>query len=171
MRSKTRAERYAKKTLSAKVYNLHFVATYFMDVGNMAFLSRALACFGGKTMHVIGKQPSRSELKRLSGGNSELVNWSFYSNPDEYLSVNLNNNYKLVCAELCESAHSIHTHKWDYVSETHIAVGNEMDGIPHELLKYGEKVFIPMVGRGFCLNTGQTGNILAYDYVTKSTQT
>ena len=44
-------------------------------------------------------------------------------------------------------------------------VGNEQSGIPTEILKNSDKVYIPMPGVGFCLNTSQTANIMLYEAV------
>lgn len=168
MRSETRKERYAKKSSIAQVLPLNFAATYFSSDGNVAYLSRALACFGGKTIHVIGKIPDKAELKRLSGGHSELVKWVSHKNPIDFVAFCRSNGIKIVAAELDDNAINIQEYSWDYNKETVVCVGNEMEGLPIEIVDSADDlVYIPMPGAGFCLNTSQTANILAFDYFNK----
>jgi tRNA(Leu) C34 or U34 (ribose-2'-O)-methylase TrmL len=44
-------------------------------------------------------------------------------------------------------------------------VGNESTGVPIEILLNSEKIYIPMPGVGFCLNTSQAANIVLYEAV------
>jgi tRNA(Leu) C34 or U34 (ribose-2'-O)-methylase TrmL len=167
MRLETRAQRYAKKARDSKIVKLPFAfaATNFTNDGNVAFLSRALACFGGHTMHIIGRMPSEHELSRLSGGHSRLVKWVSYKNPTHFLSDN--QDKELVCAELDDRSVPLNEVKWNYVHETIVILGNEMDGIPVEIMAKSKLVELPMKSKGWCLNTSMTGNIIGYDYMNK----
>jgi tRNA G18 (ribose-2'-O)-methylase SpoU len=173
MRNETRAERYSKKKENAVSLPFSFCATYFQVDGNIAYLARALTCFGGTEMHIIGKVPDRAELKRLSGGHSELLDRVYYyPNPSSFVAHCRKNNKKIVAAELCEGACNLHEYRWDFSAHNVICVGNEMDGVPTEILASATaKVYIPMPGRGFCLNTSQTGNVIAYDFSMKYLET
>ena len=71
-------------------------------------------------------------------------------------------------AELDSESVNLYDYAWEFDTHNIIVVGNEMDGIPTEILDAADdKVYIPMPGQGFCLNTSQAGNIMAYDYVLK----
>jgi len=168
MRNQTRAERYASKASIANKLPFSFCATYFQVDGNIAYLSRALACFGGETVYLIGKQPNMSEIQRLSGGHSKLVEFVRFPNPMDFVYHATDKGYKIVVAEIAEGAKNVHTYSWDYDVHTIIVVGNEMEGVPTDILANAhDMVYIPMNGQGFCLNTSQTANVLAYDYAAK----
>lgn len=167
MRNETRAERYKKKALIARELPFSFCATNFSCDGNIAYLARALACFGGRDMHIIGKEIAANELSRLSGGHSKLVNFIYHKNPIDFLNWSRVNNCKLVVAELADGATDINDYNFDYGIHNIIVVGNEMDGVPVELSMNGDLVYIPMVGRGFCLNTSQTANIMGFQFSSK----
>lgn len=167
MRNETRAQRYAAKADTALKLPFSFAAVNFTCDDNIAFLARALACFGGSTMHVIGKKIADNELNRLSGGHSRLVHFMYHSNPLAFIDWVRYSEAKLVVAELTNESKNIHEYRWEFDKHTIIALGNEMDGFPIELIINGEPVFIPMPGQGFCLNTSQTGNIFAYDFAQK----
>lgn len=126
---------------------------------------RALACFGGDTIHIIGKVPPANELKRLSGGHSELVTVIQHKTPVEFLSYTRKTNTHIVCAELTDESENIHTAEFPLNKEIVFVVGNEMEGIPTEIVFNADQlVYIPMPGKGFCLNTSQTANVLLYEY-------
>lgn len=163
-RTETRAQRYEAKAKVAKSLPFSFCATNFTCDGNIAYLARALACFGGRDIHVIGKKIADNELNRLSGGHSKLVNFVYHSNPLKFLEFAREQNYKLLCAELTDNAVSLHDYKFDYSVHNVIIVGNEMDGVPVELINNSQVIYIPMIGRGFCLNTSQTANVMAYEF-------
>lgn len=164
MRTETRKERYEKKALNARRFPVSLVATNFTCDGNVAYLARALACFGGNVLHIIGKIPERNELKRLSGGHSELVTIIQHKNPVDFVEYCAVNNFKVISAELSNAAINIHEYDIPLDREVVFAVGNEMDGLPTEVVLNSDTVYIPMVGTGFCLNTSQTANILLYEY-------
>ena len=67
---------------------------------------------------------------------------------------------KLISAEICEDAIPIDTYKFNYISDVCLVVGNESTGVPIEILLNSDKIYIPMPGVGFCLNTSQAANIV-----------
>lgn len=169
-RQETRAQRYSAKMATAIKMPFSICTTYFSVPGNVAYAMRTLACFGGQSIHIIGKEPSYSDMVALSGGTNRLVDIFTYSNPSQFLNI-IDSDTQLVALELTEEATSIHEFKWDYDKHTIMCVGSEMDGIPADILaKANSVVYIPMPGQGYCLNTSQSANIAAYDYVMKSQQ-
>jgi tRNA G18 (ribose-2'-O)-methylase SpoU len=167
IRTETRQERHDKKANKAVSLPFDFAASYFNNDGNVAFLSRSLACFGGRTMHIIGRMPNSHELSRLSGTASRLVKWETYKNPFEFIEKTINSGYKLVCAEMTDNAVSSEEYNWDFNAKTIIILGNETEGVPYEIIKYSDVVYIPMIGKAWNLNTAMAGNVLAYNYAMK----
>ena len=72
---------------------------------------------------------------------------------------------KLVSAEINDEAISIERYKFNFSRPVCIIVGHESTGIPIELVRNSDSVYIPMPGVGYCLNTSQTGNIMLYEAV------
>ena len=75
------------------------------------------------------------------------------------------NNIQLVSAEISKGAKCIHSYDFDFSRHLSLVVGQEECGVPVEILKNSEKVYIPMPGVGFCLNTSQTANIMLYEAI------
>jgi TrmH family RNA methyltransferase len=166
MRLETRRERYSNKSKIAKTYPVSIATTNFTYDENVAFVMRALACFGGSNIHIIGKVPKANELKRLSGGTSELINIIQHKRPEDFIAYTRKHSIYVIVAELTEEADDINSFEIPLEKEIVFVVGNEMDGIPVEISRTADKsIYIPMPGRGFCLNTSQTANILLYEYV------
>jgi len=165
MRDKTRRERYDEKARNAKIFPISLVCVNFQCDGNLGYLIRAAACFGAECVHVIGKLPTRNELNGTSGSLYDYIKIKTYSSPMAFLDYIRSNEIGLVSAEICEGAEPITTHSFDFSRNLALVVGNEELGIPVEILKNSKKVYIPMPGVGYCLNTSQTANILLYEVV------
>ena len=165
MRDKTRKERYDDKKRTAKTYPIGLCCVNFKHDGNFAYLIRAAACFGADTIHVIGSAPSRSTLNSLSGSLYDYVKIKEYSSPMAFLDHIRDNKIRLVAAEICEGAKPITSYRFNFRSPTILVVGHEELGIPVEILKNSDKVYIPMPGIGYCLNTSQTANIMLYEAI------
>ena len=169
MRSETRQERLRKKSVNAINYPVSVCATNFTCDGNVAFLIRALACFGGTTMHIIGRVPPYGELRRLSGSTNSIVEIVHHKNPIDFVKWSEKNNTFIIASELTDNAENIHQTDIPLNRNIVFVVGNEMDGIPHEILLNANKtIYIPMPGKGYCLNTSQTANILLYEYAPRA---
>ena len=162
-RDKTRRERYDQKSPTAIKLPLEICTINFMHDGNLGFLIRAAACFGVSKIHVIGSVPPRKILNPLSGSLYDFVEIKQYRSPFEFLDFCKNNKIKLISAEISQGAKSISSYDFDFSSRMVLVVGQEESGIPIEILRNSDKVYIPMPGVGFCLNTSQTANIFLYE--------
>jgi len=131
----------------------------------LGYLIRSAACFGAKFLHVIGTMPNRSSVNSLSGSLYDYVNIIQHDTPTAFLSYVRDKKIKLISAEICEGAIPIDTYKFNYNSDICLVVGNESTGVPIEILLNSEKIYIPMPGVGFCLNTSQAANIVLYEAV------
>ena len=164
-RDKTRRERYDKKKQIAETYPISVAAVNFMCDGNLGYILRSAACFGAKCVHVIGAVPERSVLNASSGSLCDYVEIIQHDNPMDFLAHARQNDYKVISAELSEGAESIDSYNFNTDKHVCLVVGNEQTGVPIEILNNSEKIYIPMPGVGYCLNTSQTANILLYEFV------
>jgi tRNA G18 (ribose-2'-O)-methylase SpoU len=106
-------------------------------------------------------------LNPLSGSLLDYVEVNEYSDPAAFVKYAEQNNIQLISAELCEESESIETYDFDFSQPICIVVGHEEAGIPIEVLNNSDKVYIPMPGVGYCLNTSQAANILLYEATTQ----
>lgn len=165
-RTETRAQRYSKKSASAKKYPFSVATVNFMHDDNVAFVTRSVACFGGEAVHVIGKLPDPNALGPASGGLSKVTKFHQHSNPYDFLDWCRKNDYYLVSAELTEGAQNFNHYEFPLDQKIMIVLGHEESGVPTDIINASDAViFIPMPGCGFCLNTSQTGNIMVAEYV------
>ena len=167
MRDKTRRERYSEKARNAKIFPVSLVCVNFQCDGNLGYLIRAAACFGAEHVHVIGSLPTRAELNASSGSLYDYIKIKNYSSPSAFLDYIRDNEIGLISAEICEGAEPITAHNFDIDRRLALVVGNEELGIPVEILKNSKKVYIPMPGVGYCLNTSQTANIMLYEVINR----
>ena len=165
MRNKTRRERYDEKKRNAKTYPISIAAVNFMHDGNLGYLLRSAACFGAECVHVIGSVPDRNVLNPPSGSLFDYVKIIQHSSPSEFLAYARNNNHEIVSAEISNEAEPIHSYSFNFRRNNILVVGQEETGIPVEILQNSKKIYIPMPGPGFCLNTSQTANILLYEAI------
>jgi tRNA G18 (ribose-2'-O)-methylase SpoU len=171
MRTETRRGRYDDKITSGAVRNfpISLCAINFQCDENLAYLIRTAACFGSENLHVIGSLPNYEELRRKSGTLNHYVNMHQYSTPSQFLDYARQTRMGVLSAELDDEAKNIHS--YDFVNAINryghicIVVGNETTGVPAEILANSEKIYIPMPGAGFCLNTSQSANIMMYEAV------
>jgi len=164
-RKKTRKERYDEKKIHANNFPISLACINFQHDGNLGYLIRAAACFGADRIHVIGSVPPRSVLNPLSGSLYDYVKIKQHSSPMAFLDYIKDNEMGLVSAEICEDAEPITSYRFDFSSPLALVVGNEESGVPIEILKNSKKIYIPMPGVGYCLNTSQTANIMLYEAV------
>jgi len=166
-REQTRRQRYDAKKKTAKTFPIGIATVNFKHDGNIGYLIRSAACFGADAVHVIGSLPKRKVLNPLSGSLMDYIKINQYPDPAAFVEYTKNNNIQLISAELCEESESIETYDFDFTRPVCIVVGNEEVGIPIEILNNSDKIFIPMPGVGYCLNTSQAANILLYEATTQ----
>lgn len=165
MRNETRRQRYNNKINTAKKFPISIATINFMCDENLAYVVRTAACFGLTDVHVIGAIPEYKEMRRYSGTLNEYVQMYQYRNPHEFLVAMKNKGIKLVSLELCDDSKSIENYTYNFDDHICIVTGHETTGIPVEILNNSEKIYIPMDGVGFSLNTSQAANIATYEAV------
>lgn len=165
MRTETRRERYNKKINVAQKYPISIATINFMCDENLAYVVRTAGCFGLSDVHVIGSIPEYREMRKYSGTLNNYVQMHQYKNPHDFLVAMKNKGVKLISLELCDGATNIEDYNFDFSQQICIVTGHETTGVPTEVLVNSEKVFIPMDGVGYSLNTSQAANIAAYEAV------
>lgn len=163
MRNETRAERYSKKMDKAVRMPISLVAINFMFDDNLAFLIRAAACYGAANIYVIGSIPPRSVLQPKSGSLVDFYDIETFKTPHDFLQFAAEKRMNVISAELMEGALNLHEYSFDFCTDTAIVLGNEMTGVPVEILMNSQPIYIPMPGFGFCLNTSQTGTAFLHE--------
>lgn len=162
-RKNTRRERYNIKKGSAKDYPIDIACVNFRHDVNLGFVLRASACFGARTIHAIGSVPDRKLMNELSGSLYDYVEIKQHKNPREFVKYAKNNEINLVSAELVDSATPLDRYTFSFDRHLCLVVGHEECGVPVEILKNSEHVYIPMSGVGYCLNTSQAANIMLFE--------
>ncbi len=165
MRNETRRQRYNNKLNNAQKYPISIATINFICDENLAYVVRTAACFGLTDVHVIGAIPEFKEMRRYSGTLNEYVQIHQYNNPHDFLVAMKNKGMKLVSLELCEGSTNLENYSFDFDDHICIVTGNETTGVPVEILNNSEKIYIPMDGVGFSLNTSQAANIAVYEAV------
>ena len=164
-RAVSRRQRYDKKRKYARTYPISLCAINFMCDGNLGYLIRSAACFGAECIHIIGSVPNRNIINGLSGSLYDYVKISKYTTPQNFLDYTKNNNIQIISAEVDETAESLASYSFNFDRHLALVVGNEYSGVPVEIMEASQKIYIPMPGVGYCLNTAQAANILLYEAV------
>lgn len=167
MRNKTRRQRYDEKKAIAKTYPISIATVNFMHDGNLGYIIRSAACFGAECVHVIGSVPDRSVLNPLSGSLSDYVDIKQHSTPVEFLNHIKSIDTQLISAEMTPEAVPVNEYSFDFKRPVCIVLGHEETGVPTEIIKNSDSVYIPMPGIGYCLNTSQAGNIMLYEVINR----
>lgn len=135
----------------------------FGQEANIAFAIRSAACFGVKNVYIIGNTSIKREtMQDLSGSTLDLVDIKTFSTPMEFVEFARDNKIQLVSMELPPEGfegENFNNIKFDFQNQICLSVGHETAGTPIEILKNSKITWIPMPGKGFCLNTSQTINI------------
>lgn len=163
MRTETRRERQRNKASNALSLPYEIATINFQIDDNVAFVIRSAACFGCSTVNVIGSLPDHKTLMAKSGSTQDLVKINQFSNVHHFLEYIKDNNISLISAELDDESSSIYDFEFPKTERFCIVLGHEISGVPVEILRMSKKVYIPMKGRAFCLNTSQAGTVFMHE--------
>lgn len=164
----TRRERYERK--EHKIFPISIVTTEFKIEINIGQVIRSAVCFGAKSVHVIGYLPNYRKLKELSASTSTMIDIIQHSRPEDFLQWRRDNtpDSKLLSLELLNGAVPLQSLDISLEEELFIAVGHETLGVSPCILKNSDYVaYIPLPGRGYCLNTGMTAHVTLYELTRK----
>lgn len=163
-RDKTRRQRYDDKLHKVTVMPVSLVAINFDSPDNLAFLIRTAACYGAKSLFVIGRIPHEKEIRAKSGSLADYVDVIPFSSPSVFLKYVRDNEIKVVSAEISDESTSLFEYNFNINKHTAIVLGHETIGVPIEIMLNSDLVYIPMLGPGYCLNTSQTGTAFMTEY-------
>ena len=164
MERKTRNELIREEIDKAIQYPVHIAAINFNDDHNLAFLIRAAACFGAKSVMVIGSLPPYRILRQLSVGLCNYISIRQFTSPSEFLAHLSTQQIEAFSIELCTGARPLTDFTFPK-GEICIVTGHETIGVPTEILIRSTPLYIPMPGVGKCLNTSQAANVALFEYV------
>ena len=160
---KTRSELVRSNIEHAKISHAHIATVHLGDDMNLAFVIRAAACFGAKSVMVIGSLPPYRILRQLSVGLNNFVHIQQFSTPELFLQHCRDKEIEVFSIELCDQAISIYDIAFPS-QEMVIVTGHETTGVPSVILHRSTPIYIPMPGVGVCLNTSQAANVALYEY-------
>lgn len=165
LRKVTRKQRYLAKVGQAQTIPVSFATVNFMSDENLAFVIRTAACFGIDDVYVIGSIPDRRTLHAKSGSTLEMVCLHSFASPREFIDEMHAQDIKMIAAELSDEAESIYQYSFPMNDRIVLILGHETTGVPAECLAASKQLYIPMIGKGFCLNTSQTGTAMISEYL------
>ena len=174
-REDTRLQRYEKKKSKSITYPLSLVAYNLVNEVNIGQVFRSAACFGAKEVVVIGSLPLTSSTNSMSGTTLNLTPYRVFPSHMEFLEEEVSKSdsssewfldNELVAIEICDGAKSLDVYDFNFWGNQHtyLIVGHETLGIPGDFLQYCNKVYIPMDGYGYCLNTAMALSIVTNEY-------
>ncbi len=105
--------------------------------------------------------PPRKEITKTALGADEFIPWEFYKNPLTLVKKLKKEKVQIIALERTESGDDIFSFKPKYPCL--LIVGNEIEGIPSELLELADKKLeIPMRGMKESLNVSVAFGIAVY---------
>ena len=119
---------------------------------NMGMIMRLAANIGARlTLFAFDEKTEfrESKIKRASSGAMEKISWKIISSDE--IADYLPKDYKIVALETSDNSQSIY--QFAFPSKTAFLVGNEVTGLPTEILKIANyEIFIPVPGNLYSLN-------------------
>lgn len=165
-RGETRRERYRRKLGTATVMPVSVATINFSKEANIAYVVRAAACFGAFEVCVIGNTPNRDTMNDLSGSTYDYIKFNRFANVSDFVDYSKASDIGIITFELPSEqfpSQPLDQYEFDFTKKHCIVVGHETIGVPVEIMLNSERVYVPMPGSGFCLNTAQAANIAMYE--------
>lgn len=106
--------------------------------------------------------PPRTEITKTAIGAEETVNWEYNIDPIECITKLKEKGIAMVALEQTETSQDFHNFKPD--GPVCLVVGNEIDGVNHEILDLCDSAIeIPMHGKKQSLNVSVAFGIAIYE--------
>lgn len=160
---KTRKQRYLEKLPYSTIHDVCLAAPSLTHDSNVAFLLRIAACYGLKSVDVIGSVPPYRELRAKSGTTNIYVPLNTYSTEEEFLEAH--KNRLIFSCELTEDSQNVEDFEFPTDCPITIFTGHETLGVPGVIQNRSIPLHIPMRGPGVCLNTTLAANIVVYELI------
>jgi tRNA G18 (ribose-2'-O)-methylase SpoU len=140
------------------------IAYHLKTPENMGHIIRLAANFACKRVVFVGDQGAvrESKIKKVGGAAVGQVEWGFASD-DEWLQ-QLDEGYQIIAVET--SKDSINCTQAKLPSKTAFLLGNEIYGLPDELIKQCDaSIHIPMPGIIKSMNVSHACTVALYEWV------
>lgn len=144
------------------VRSMHNVGAVFRTAD--AFLVEKILLCG------ITPKPPHREIQKAALGATESVDWHYYESVKEAVLDLKTLKYEVLGIE--QTTDSVFLHQFEVVPDKKYAVvlGNEVDGISDEILKYCDGFLeVPQHGTKHSLNVSVCGGIVLWDFFQKLT--
>lgn len=127
---------------------------------------RSHAAMGGGKLFLInplGNALNENKLKKTARSMNQLIDTYILSDFEELRLYSISNDVPLIAIEIAETA--IPLSQFSFPNELIFLLGNEMHGIPAQILKHCQsQLIIPQNGRIGSLNLAVSASIAMYEY-------
>lgn len=157
------------KSTSKNPYKKILVLLDIRSSHNVGSLFRTGDAVGIDEIYLIGTTPApidrfgrpQSDIAKTALGAEKSIPYTYFKNFDEAFEKLKSNTYAVVGLE--QSENSIDYKAYNVNADTALVVGNEVEGIPKEVLeKIDRTIEIPMRGEKESLNVSVAGGIALY---------
>lgn len=154
--------------------SLNLIILDVRSVQNTASLFRTADCVGVSKIYLVGTTPApidrfgreRNDFKKISLGAEKTVAHEYVSDINELVGNLKKQNYTIAALE--QSEKSVDYKDFSFSSDTALIVGNEVSGVPQEVLDQCDAVLeIPMQGAKESLNVSVAGAIALFRILDK----
>lgn len=143
--------------------NIILIAHNIRSLWNIGAFFRTADAFGVSHIHLTGytAAPPRTEITKTALGAEEWIPWSKDDNPLEVIKKRRREGFEIVALEIASG--SIPLSDFFPTKPICLIVGNEVLGVPKELLAASDRVVhIPMAGKKESLNVSVALGIALY---------
>jgi len=150
-----------KKVLNTRQYNLRVFMDYVYSTHNLSAIVRTCDAVN------VGKLYYRHQKKvklnnEITMGAHKWIFYEYVEDIDKFYKEIKKEGYQVIVTLLDKD--SIDFREVDYTKPTLIVLGNEVDGVSEDTLKYADKkVIIPMYGMSESLNVSVANGVILYE--------
>jgi 23S rRNA (guanosine2251-2'-O)-methyltransferase len=141
-------------------HSLVLLAHNIRSLWNVGSLFRTADCFGVEKIYLSGYTgtPPRREISKTAIGAEEWIPWEYSKDPLDIITSLKNAGYAIAALE--QGDQSIDCRKYSPPNRCCIILGNEVLGVPEELLRVADvRMHIPMHGKKESLNVSVAAGI------------
>lgn len=141
-----------KAVLAKRQPDLTLVLSNIHDPHNVSAIYRSCDAFGIKNVHLHYTNTAFPVLGRKSSASArKWVDSIRHRNTAEMFEALREQNFQILATSFSETAKSLWN--WDFLKPTAIILGNEHEGVEHDLLAQSDgEIYIPMMGMIQSLN-------------------
>jgi tRNA G18 (ribose-2'-O)-methylase SpoU len=143
---------------------VHVVLDNIRSIYNVGAMFRTSDAILAEKLYLCGitGHPPRPDLDKVALGATEVVPWEYHESAVETVKMLKKANIKICALELTEK--SRHYREAEYPFPMALVLGNEVDGVSDEVMKYADMaIYLPMLGRANSLNVATAYGIVGYE--------